>query len=117
MKYFKLEEFESPNSPGSGEEMKQLFLNKLDVARGYAGIPFIINSGFRTVDHNVSVKGSLNSSHLRGYAADIHCLDSRSRKIIVNALINAGLNRIGIAKTFIHVDCDPEKSQDVIWLY
>jgi hypothetical protein len=31
--------------------------------------------------------------------------------------MEAGFNRIGIAPTFIHVDNDPSKPEDVIWLY
>ena len=117
MKYFKLSEFDSQNSPGSGLGMKQSFLTKLDNAREIAGIPFKINSGFRTPDHNVDVKGSLNSSHLRGLATDIFCNDSRSRKLIISALMAVGFHRIGIGSNFIHVDDDPEKDKDVIWIY
>ncbi len=117
MKYFKLSEFDSPDSPGSGEEMKQSFLHKLDNAREIAMIPFIITSGYRTPDHNVAVKGKQSSSHLKGYAADISCIGSRSRKLIINALIDAGFDRMGIGSNFIHVDSDPEKDSDVMWLY
>ena len=49
MKYFKLEEFDSPDLKGSGKNMKKDFLVKLDEARELAGIPFKINSGFRTL--------------------------------------------------------------------
>jgi zinc D-Ala-D-Ala carboxypeptidase len=52
MKYFKLEEFESPDEPGSGCMMDENFLELLDEARDYAGIPFVITSGFRTVSYN-----------------------------------------------------------------
>jgi hypothetical protein len=31
--------------------------------------------------------------------------------------MEAGFNRIGISSTFIHVDNDPSKPEDVIWLY
>ena len=117
MKYFELKEFESPDSPGSGKNMNPCFLTRLDLAREYSLVPFIINSGFRTKKHNIFVKGSDNSSHLKGYAADIHCSDSRSRKKIITALLGVGFNRIGIAKTFIHVDSCPDKDPDVIWVY
>ena len=30
---------------------------------------------------------------------------------IISALLKAGFNRIGVAKSFIHVDDDPEKKQ------
>ena len=117
MKYFKLYEFDSPDVPNSGVNMDGEFLLKLDKARDIASVPFKITSGYRTEDHNRKVKGVLGSSHTKGYAADIHCNNSVSRFTIVNALLQAGFNRIGIAETFIHVDNDPDKVKDVIWTY
>ena len=53
MQYFKLSEFDSPDLPGSGQRMKPEFLKMIDRARDIAGgVPFVINSGFRTVAHN-----------------------------------------------------------------
>jgi len=115
--YFKYNEFDSPDSPDSGNNMQPSFLRMLNHARQIAGIPFKINSGFRTKEHNAKVGGTENSSHLRGYAADIHCTSSTYRYEIISALLQAGFNRIGVAKTFIHVDNDPIKTQKVIWTY
>jgi len=39
MKYFSIEEFDSPDLPNSGVNMDSEFLAKLEVAREYAGIP------------------------------------------------------------------------------
>jgi hypothetical protein len=36
---------------------------------------------------------------------------------MLNALLEVGFNRIGIAGTFIHIDIDKNKSQNVIWTY
>jgi zinc D-Ala-D-Ala carboxypeptidase len=122
LKYFKLSEFDSPDAPGSGSNMKEEFLVKLDKAREIAGVAFRINSGFRTQAHNISLKKKgykavSNSPHLGGWAADIHCNDSVNRLKIVQALLEVGFVRIGIAGTFIHVDCDPTKPQSLIWTY
>ena len=46
MKHFKLEEFDSPDMPGSGQNMDVEFLEKLDMLRGACGFPFKINSGY-----------------------------------------------------------------------
>lgn len=99
------------------ENMDANFLAKLDEAREYANIPFVINSAFRTPEHNKAVGGSPNSSHLKGLAVDIRCNSSRNRSIILDALIAVGFTRIGIAKTFIHVDLSKDKVQNVTWLY
>ena len=114
---FKSYEFDSPDLKGSGQFMDETFLSMLDEARTEAKIPFKINSGYRTTEHNKVVGGVKSSSHLKGVAADIKCTDSRSRFIILNALIQAGFTRIGIANTFIHVDCDIDKPQMVSWVY
>ena len=117
MIYFKRQEFDSPDIKESGALMDPDFLKKLDLARHKAAIPFEINSGYRTKDHNKKVGGKRNSSHLIGLAVDISYKDSRSRFIIVKSLMDVGFNRIGIGKTFIHVDDDVYKDQNVIWLY
>ena len=117
MKHFKLSEFDSPDLPGSGELMDDTFLQMFDKARDIAGVPFIVTSGYRTPQHNQLVGGVDSSAHTKGYAADISCRDSKSRYNIVNSLQVAGFTRIGIASTFIHCDNDPEKPQEVIWVY
>jgi zinc D-Ala-D-Ala carboxypeptidase len=117
LKYFNLSEFDSPDEVGSGNKMDSKFLEKLDYARHNAGIPFKINSGYRTKEHNLKVGGRIGSSHLKGLAADIAYNGSRERYIILNALISVGINRLGIGKSFIHCDIDNSKDQDVIWLY
>ena len=118
MIYFKFKEFDSPDLPGSGEKsMNRSFLEKLDKAREKAGIPFRINSGYRTRAHNKYVGGKPTSSHMIGRAVDIACPDNASRWTIINSLLEVGFNRIGIGSTFIHVDDDPAKSPNVIWIY
>ena len=92
------------------------FLAKLDKAREYANIPFIINSAYRSPEHPLSVSNP-TSSHIKGLAVDISVKDSRQRFLVLDALIAVGFNRIGIAGTFIHVDLDLDKSQNVIWTY
>jgi uncharacterized protein YcbK (DUF882 family) len=117
MKYFTLDEFDSPDLPNSGINMDANFLSMLDDARHMADIPFKINSGYRTQEHNSKVGGKDKSSHIVGKAADISCSTSRERWIIITALQDAGFNRIGIANNFIHVDSDENKSPNVIWTY
>ena len=116
MKYFTLDEFNCPSLPNSGKNMDSSFLAKLEEARGIAGVPFKITSGYRTKEHNAEVGGVPNSSHLIGVAADIAVSNGSERYIILNALIRAGFKRIGVAKTFIHCDTDPNKSNSV-WTY
>lgn len=96
--------------------MDKKFLFVLDEAREFAGIPFIINSAYRSPDHPESIKNP-TSSHIKGLAVDIKATDSATRFKIVEALVSVGFTRIGIADTFIHVDLDLDKTQNVIWTY
>ncbi len=93
------------------------FLLRLDKARKIAGVPFNIESGYRCPVHNAEVGSRPTSSHIKGLAVDIVAIDSRSRFLILAALIKAGFTRIGTGKTFIHVDDDGDKAQNVAWLY
>ena len=117
LKYFKLSEFDSPDEVGSGKKMDKDFLLKLDYARGIAGIPFKINSGYRTQEWNMKVGGRFGSSHKKGLAVDIGYTGSRERYLILSALMQVGITRFGIANGFIHTDVDKAKDPDVIWLY
>ena len=117
LKYFKLSEFDSPDQKNSGKFMNEKFLEKLDYARHNADVPFKITSGYRTKEWNLKVGGRVGSSHLKGLAVDIACNGSRQRALIIKSLINVGINRIGIGKTFLHCDVDNSKDQDVFWLY
>ena len=97
--------------------LKPELISMIDKARGIAGVPFKINSGFRTPEQNKKAGGVKDSSHMSGKAVDIACTSDSNRYKIVTALLTVGFNRIGIAKTFIHADCDSTKSSNVIWLY
>ena len=96
-------------------EMDEIFMTMLNKAREIAAIPFIINSGYRCPEYDTQLEGGMN--HSKGVAVDIKAEDSRTRFRIVAALIRAGFNRIGIAKTFVHVDMNSEHESVVMWLY
>ena len=115
-KNFKSWEFDSPDLPGSGKKMNVVFMSLLEAARLKADIPFIINSGYRSVSHNSFIGGEADSAHLIGKAADIYCGDSVSRIKIIISLVETGFTRIGVGENFIHVDSDSSKP-DALWLY
>jgi zinc D-Ala-D-Ala carboxypeptidase len=115
LKYFKKSEFTC--KCGCGETViSDDLLYSLDEAREFAKLPFVISSGYRCENHPESKKNP-TSSHIKGLAVDIKCTDSKTRAIIMDALGYVGFRRFGIAKSFIHVDIDNEKSNPVIWLY
>jgi uncharacterized protein YcbK (DUF882 family) len=114
--YFKPEEFECKCGCGLNN-VNDVLIQQLNIARHSAGVPFIITSATRCSKHNKSVGGVDSSSHTTGYAVDISAPTPRARFKILQALVMVGFNRIGIAGTFIHVDNDKTKPEDVTWLY
>lgn len=115
-KYFKREEFACKCGCGTNE-IEPALISKLDKAREIAGVPFKINSGYRCPAHNAEEGGVSASAHTSGWASDIAAVDSRQRWKILEALVQGGFTRLGIGKTFIHADIDPNKDPDVIWTY
>lgn len=97
--------------------LKPDFVRLLDKMRGECGFPFIINSGYRTKDHNEEVGGVENSAHTEGLAVDINCKESAKRYKLIKVALDNGIERIGIAKTFIHLDTSQKLPKGVVWLY
>ena len=89
----------------------------LILARFYAGVPFVVISGYRDENHPLTKK-SPTSSHAKGLAVDIAVNDA-TKHIIEKALRKAGFTRIGIneAGNTIHADNDTNKTQNVTWFY
>ena len=116
LKYFVASEFENARPACSLSDMDEGFMQLLDTARHIAQVPFIINSAYRSKDYELSQGRKGTSSHCKGVAVDIHCINPAARIRIITGLIKAGFSRIGIGKTFIHVDYDKEKDS-TCWLY
>ena len=95
------------------------FVLLLDKARDIAGIPFIINSGFRTPEHNKAVGGVDDSAHLSGLAVDLRARNGAETYAIVKAAIEVGIKRIGInrASQFVHLDIAEDKPNPTIYEY
>jgi hypothetical protein len=91
----------------------------LDSLRNYLGRPVNLRSVCRCFARNESEGGALGSSHTNDPtdAVDIEVLDSKTRFEVLEYAIKSDVVRIGIAKTFIHVDFDRNKSQKISWLY
>lgn len=113
MDFFELEDFNCPCCEQQFMQEKQLKM--LDETRRLAGFPFRVNSGWRCEEHNRDVEGSEYSAHLSGYATDIKVTTSMRRFKIIKAALAVGYMRIGVYKTFVHLDCEPNKPQEVIW--
>ena len=86
----------------------------LEVLRAYLNAPIHINSGYRSKQHNKSVRGSKNSQHLYGKAADIviegytpdDVADLIEELIENGDILQGGLGRYN---TFTHYDIRKSK--------
>ena len=112
--YFTNNDFRNANPSCSINDMDENFLHRLDVARFHSGVPYIVNSAFRTVEHEKSKGRSGDSSHTKGVAVDLKATNARTKFKIITGLIKAGFTRIFVYDTFIHVDLDYDKDQEVL---
>lgn len=104
------------------DKVSPTFIHKLQWARELAGIPFVINSGCRCPNYNKTVGGKPTSDHITDEArscegVDIRCSNGSARFKIINAALDAGFTRIGIADTFIHLGDRRSNPQNVLWTY
>lgn len=111
--YFSESEFPKCSPSCNIEDMDSDFLTLLDCARAEAGIPFVLNSAFRSSEYDKRRGRSGRGYHTLGRAVDISCYDGASRCRIVSACLNYGLS-CGISHSFIHVD---NRSNQVVFLY
>lgn len=83
--------------------------------RDSIGAPLHVASGCRCAKRNAAVEGRVNSAHTRGLAVDLQCTDSRTRYEIIHNALRAGVKRVGVYDTFVHIDLDDSLPQEVIW--
>lgn len=102
---------------GSREDISSdlvLFLERLEREMG-CDLGF--RSGFRCEECNRRVGGVEGSSHIKGRAVDVVCLGGVARLMIVGAALRVGARRVGVGVSFVHLDVDADKVQDVLWVY
>lgn len=89
---------------GTGKliKMDNKLIYKLEELRYYFNKPIIINSGYRTPQHNRNVGGAKNSQHLYGRAADVVVKGVNPSKVYNYAVKH--FDGVGKYNTFTHVD-------------
>ena len=88
----------------------------LEVLRAHFNAPIIVNSAYRSPEHNQLVGGSKNSQHLLGKAADISIVGIHSSEVAdaIEFLIEVGLMKeggVGRYNTFTHYDIRGTKAR------
>jgi uncharacterized protein YcbK (DUF882 family) len=116
-RHFREEEFQRCSPSCSLQDMNQDAVNFLDRMRDIAGIPVVLNSAYRSKAYELGKKRTGTGAHTLGRAFDIRCIDDGTRWKLIDAAIQVGCTRIGVAKTYVHVDFSPVHTQGVIWTY
>lgn len=115
-KYFSAADFICCQPKCSMSDLNEALIRKLDSARKHSGVPFVLNSAYRSAKWEIEHKRTGTSSHTKGLAVDISTPTPLIRLKVLYGLIQAGFTRIGIAGTFIHADIDSSKP-DCVWTY
>ena len=97
-------------------ETQQDLIDRLQAVRDSVKMPIKITSGYRCQSYNSRIGGKDDSSHMKGLPVDIAVDNSWQRFKLIKAALQH-FNRIGIGGKFIHLDCDPDKSSNLIWWY
>ena len=90
------------------QNLQKLCVLVLQPLRDSLGAPVYINSGYRSKRLNARVGGVLNSRHLQGRAADIHCDNLDYAKVIFDILRqNPNVDKVLLERkghsTWVHV--------------
>lgn len=113
-RYFSKTEFQLCTPSCSLEDMDEDFLKKLDHLREMCGFPLCITCAYRSSEYDKSKGRSGTSFHTKGRAVDIYCTNSYRRFAIVHNAPFCGLNGIGVAGNFVHVD---DRLVQTMWTY
>ena len=87
---------------------------ELQKVRTLLGKPIVINSGWRSVQHNTNIGGASSSQHLTGKAADSRCIGVNTYEYLTYLVRYTNLNGFGIAKTYVHTDT---RDNFTVWIY
>lgn len=135
-KYFELEELlrsetalnhgiENLPSWEEVENLKELVTDVLDPIRIEWGQPIVVNSGYRSVELNVKIRGALTSAHMVGRAADVRLVSWSTKSItdlfkLIQAMTKAGLIEVDQVilyrkKKIVHISNDyPRRKQFIV---
>ena len=109
---FRLSEFlhgvQAIPAPWILDNLAQL-ANRLQVIRDLLGKPIIINSGYRSPQHNTAIGGTSNSFHMKGMAADI-VIPGLTAHAVQQFLKNWS-GGLGSYAHFTHVDIRPNRAR------
>lgn len=84
-------------------------LINLEKIREKFNFPFIVNSWYRSYDHNLRVGGVKNSAHMQGLAIDISLRGLQAKQVvdyIKKNIDQTEIDQLIVYPTFIHIAFD-----------
>lgn len=113
------EEMASPPEHNDGRTvhgMDERFMDRLLWLRRQWAKPMIINSAFRTPEHNAAIGGKSGSYHLKGRAVDVGMLDASERWEFLRLVYECRCFRgVGVYDSFVHLD-DRDRVPPAVWV-
>ena len=111
-KHFNLSEFESKDGarmPLNVKQNIQKLAENLEYLRTFLDYPILINSAYRSPEHNKAIGGVRNSQHISGLAADVRTTvytPKQLYKVIEELIITGHMDEggLGLYDTFVHYD-------------
>jgi uncharacterized protein YcbK (DUF882 family) len=99
------------------DNLIRLAENILQPLRDHYGKPITVNSGYRCKRLNEAVKGSVNSDHMKGMAADITGLNARELYDSAT-LLNLPFKQLIYYpdKNFVHISYDKKDVRKQKWI-
>ncbi len=105
-----------PDSESVKMPIRSLVVNLLQPLRNSVGEPLIINSGYRTTELNKALKGSKNSQHCKGEAADIAADDPL---LLAQHVLQKNLpfDQMILYSTFVHLShkCNGPQRHQILY--
>lgn len=101
----------------SVEDLNPKLVDRIIMAQRMCGVQFTVTSGYRSQAHERSKGRKGSSSHCKGLAVDVSAVNSHLRFKIIAGCILAGFPRLGVGKTFIHIDIDETKAHPIVFHY
>lgn len=103
---------------GTGKlAVNETAMDRLQALRDRLGVPIIVNSAYRSPEHNSSLPGAVaNSLHLRAEAFDIS-MSNHNPGVFEAAARAVGFTGFGFYRrnNFIHVDTGPAREWNARW--
>jgi len=91
-------------------------VNGLETIRALLGYPIFISSGYRCIQLNKAIGGSLTSDHVYGYAADFTCNKFGTPEQITKAIIASKIkfDQLIYEGTWVHISFNPKMRQQAL---